>query len=131
MWGMKLDKILVKVRAFMPLSIRIRMPYSAFEIKSNLVQERKMESLGAKIGLSKTEVHLSYSTPSPITGKPLPQPTSPFSKFCISTIFIGILIATIAFMLIISTYWEDGIEWSNPFYIPGTLYGTVKPLDFR
>jgi hypothetical protein len=131
MWESNLNKILVKVRAFMPLSIRIGMPYSAFKIKSNLIQEQKMENLGAKIGLNKTEVRLSYSTPSPITGKPLPQPSSPVSKFCISTIFIGILIATIAFVLIISTYWEDGIEWPNPFYIPGSLYGTVKLLDFR
>ena len=128
MWESKLNKILVKARAFMPLSIRIGIPYSAFKSKSNL--DQKMESLGKKVGLSKTEVHLSYSTPSPITGKPLSQTVSPVSKFCISTIFIGILIVAIAFMLILSNYWEDGIEWSNPFYIPGSLYGTIKSSDF-
>ena len=130
MWGLILRKTLVKVKIFAPLSIKTRNPFLPFKTPPIEDRQRKLESIGAKIGLSKSEIQLSQSTPSPITGKPLPSPTSPFSKFCISTILIGILIITVAFMLLISHFWEDGIEWSNPFYIPGSLYGTVKQSDF-
>ena len=116
-----LSKIITKL----PSSFRTRIGFSVFCSQPNPSLRNKMKDIGEKIGLTDFEMQSILSAP-PIAGQPLPPPTSPFSKFCISTV----LVLIIAFILFVTIFWGEAIEWPNPLYTPGTRYGTIIPEDF-
>lgn len=127
MRGVNLENSLVKNRIFIINSIRSRiLPFTSNNQPSSIF-EKKIENIGAKIGLNKREIRPLLSSHSPITGQVLPPPSSPFSKFCASTV----LFIIIAFILFIAIFWETVPELPHPTYTPGTRYGALKPNDFR
>ena len=125
MWGLKIEKLLSKIITKSPSSIRTRIGFSVFYPQPNPILRHKMKDIGEKIGLTDFEMQ-SILSASPIAGQPLPPPTSPFSKFCISTV----LVLIIAFILFVAIFWGEVIEYPNPLYTPGTRYGVIAPDDF-
>jgi hypothetical protein len=123
---LSIDKLLLKGMSWLPSSINTHIGFLVFYSKSKTILGHKMERIGSKIGLSDFEVQYILSAPS-IAGQTLSPPTSPFSKFCISTILVMI----IAFVLFIAIFWGETLSSPNPLYTPGTRYGTIAPDDFR
>jgi hypothetical protein len=126
MRGLKMDKMLSKIITRLPSSIRTRTGLAIFYPRPNPILRHRMKIIGGKLGLNDFEMQSLLSAP-PIAGQTLPPPTSAFSKFCISTIFVLI----IAFMLFIAIFWGEPLSFPNPLYTPGTRYGTIAPEDFR
>lgn len=86
-------------------------------------QFRKITSLGKSIGLEKHEIIAAIDAPiaSPGIG----------SKGRLS-LFISLLVVTIVATIVILITWYvvDPETCPIPIYVPGSLYGSIRPQDF-
>jgi len=96
----------------------------SFLIRSVLDSE-KVELLGAQAGLTPNEARDAVSTPAS-------KGESLAFKLVVVSVFLFILISAIISSPIgayIGAYINE--EFFNTTYLPGTLYGSISPKDFR
>jgi hypothetical protein len=80
--------------------------------------KRQLVQLGAKVGLSASEVNAAVAEHTEPKPRPLP-------RWAAWVVCIGVL----AISLIVAAGWINYVHYAT--YIPGTRYGAPSPRDFR
>jgi hypothetical protein len=112
------------MKPYLPQRIFFQIKSAIRPLEPTKSQLRKIASLGESIGLEKNEIIAAIDAPLAepgMTGK---------SRL---SLYLSIIIVTIiaVFGILLTWYVVDPDSFPVPTYVPGSLYGSIRPQDFQ